>query len=651
MLPIEPILIKLFSKRTDLFVNREFQKAKFITLLQQDNEEILAKLLSNPKIRKHFTHKIDNTLIFAKQKLLTYLNLENYTSDSYTRFKNKIGLQKNNDYITNDAKVVLTWPYKDSILAGNQTKENSKQTEKFYHEKLQSDQIDRLFDTKVLHNWEKYTCDKVTRDFKLTIDKAGNLKDNLIIRGNNLIALHSIKERFAGKVKLIYLDPPYNTGSDNFGYNDRFKHSTWLTFMKNRLEIARQFLSEAGAIFIQLDDSEIHYLKVMLDEIFGRNNFKAHIILKSSTASGVNAVNVKRGERLFKVKEHILFYAKNKKFRFYPLYTKAEQYNEKYRLEVSRQGSKYSIRDIKKYFQSKYGKAKARKKFIEYCLNNPENIYSLEKNIKKAGAKFKKFAEKNKQKQIVEAYTKENGEQILTYDGGFLVPLQERIVQEDGKNYYGKLISDLWLDISTTPAKEGGIRFTNGKKNEKLISRIIQLATKPQDIVMDFFLGSGTTAAVANKMNRQYIGIEQLNYGKNDCVVRLKNVLKGEKSGISKTVNWQGGGSFIYCELYQLNEKYMTEIANAITEKELRKIWHKIKKNAFITYELDLNRLDRIDKEFNNLNTAGKKQFLRDILDKNQLYLNLSEIEDETYRISAKNKDFNNQFYQKNKGD
>ena len=168
---------------------------------------------------------------------------------------------------------------------------------------------------------------------------------------------------------------------------------------------------------------------------------------------------------------------------------------------------------------------------------------------------------------------------------------------------------------------------------------------------MDFFLGSGTTAAVANKMNRQYIGIEQLNYGKNDCVVRLKNVLKGEKSGISKTVNWQGGGSFIYCELYQLNEKYMTEIANAITEKELRKIWHKIKKNAFITYELDLNRLDRIDKEFNNLNTAGKKQFLRDILYKNQLYLNLSEIEDETYHISAKNKDFNNKFYQKNKGD
>jgi adenine-specific DNA-methyltransferase len=425
--------------------------------------------------------------------------------------------------VSEKTEIVLNWANKNDILVQDS---NGHWT---------IDQSDILSKTRQITNLKRFDSEGI-QSIKSYLPT-----DNLIIRGNNLLVMNTLLEQFRAKINLIYIDPPYNTGNADFQYHDSFDHATWLTFMKNRLEIAWQLLANDGAIFIQTDDSEQAYLKVLCDELFGRQSFKENIVLKSSTESGVNAINVKRGERLFKVKEHILFYTKSPSFKFKPFYTKTN-YNFNYKYEVKKMGNQFEIKNLSKIFENQ-------SELEKYCLANPAHIYSLEKNIKKAGAKFKIFAEANKPKGLVEEFVNSKNQTVLVYDGGSLVPLRERIVSENGKNYFGVLASDLWVDIGTTAATEGGIKFPNGKKPEKLLKRIIEMTTKPNDLVLDFFLGSGTTAAVAHKLGRQYIGIEQTDYQEDDCTVRLQNVIKGDSTGISKSANWQNGGSFVYGEL------------------------------------------------------------------------------------------------------
>ena len=170
------------------------------------------------------------------------------------------------------------WPYKDCVLEGGQTKEEEKRSEIFFNEILAPDEIDRLFDPKVLTLWKRYTADGERNVNEIGRDNDGTIHENLFIKGNNLLVLHSLKDQFRSKVKLIYIDPPYNTGNDSFGYNDRFNHSSWLTFVRNRLEVARELLREDGLIWINIDDDEAHYLKVLCDDIFGRVNFVANIV-------------------------------------------------------------------------------------------------------------------------------------------------------------------------------------------------------------------------------------------------------------------------------------------------------------------------------------------------------------------------------------
>jgi adenine-specific DNA-methyltransferase len=623
-------------------------KNKIIELCLQNDPLLIDMLLSHEKFKKHFFLQAGKAWIFDKIRFQQFVNNKAFLPDSYTAFKNKIGLTDHDEPLLSSKTVILSWPYKDCMLEGGQAKEDKKRNENFINEVLAPDQIDRLLHPKAFTNIKKYTTDGVE------IPREIKGEDNLIIRGNNLIALHSLKQVYSGKIKLIYIDPPYNTGSDSFLYNDSFNHSAWLTFMKNRLEAARELLSPAGCIFIQIDDTEFAYLKVLCDEIFGRENFRENIVLKSSTESGVNAVNVKRGERLFKVKENILFYAKSPGFRFKPFYTKTE-YNTNYKYEVIKVRNQYKVRNVYKDLLTEKGikeknitkaeRVLIEQEFITYCLENPENIYSLEKNIKKAGDKFKAFAGTNKGKNKVEQYINSAGETVLIYDGGVLVPLRERIIRENGRNYFGVLASDLWLDIGTTPATEGGIAFRNGKKPEKLLKRIIEMTTEKNDIILDYHLGSGTTAAVAHKLGRRYIGVEQLDYGENDSVVRLQHVIQGDQTGISKTVNWEGGGSFIYMELKKLNQFFLDKINRLKNKKEANALLKEIIEHGAIAYDIDVNAINSKANEFLDLNTADQKAFLTRLLDLNLLYLPYSEIEDKSYHIPTEEIQLNNNFY------
>ncbi len=625
-------------------------KNSIVEAALQLNPTLLKLLLSEPSIKKHFFKEVDGIVIFDAIKLQQFITNKAFLPDSYTAFTNKIGLINGTEFLNNNKQIVLTWPYKDTVLEGGQTKDDNKRSEVFWHEIIAADTIDRLLHPKAFTGFKKFDINGSHIPETLTVN------DNFIIRGNNLIALHSLKSVYTNRIKLIYIDPPYNTGSDSFLYNDSFNHSTWLTFMKNRLEVAWQLLASDGSLFIQVDDTEFAYLKVLCDELFGRDNFRENIVLKSSTESGVNAINVKRGERLFKVKENILFYAKSASFRFKPFYTKAE-FNTNYKYEVVKTKAGYNITDVAKRITDEYLQGRTKKSLTaielysieqaisNYALQQPANIYSLEKNIKKAGEKFKAFAEKNKPKGIVEEYINTAKQTVLIYDGGVLVPLEERIVTENGKNYFGVLASDLWVDIGTTAATEGGISFSNGKKPEKLLKRIIEMATNENDIVLDYHLGSGTTAAVAHKLNRRYIGIEQMDYGEHDSIVRLNNVIQGDTTGISKSVHWKGGGSFVYCELYKCNELWVQQILGAKTLTQTEALIEKIINSSFCNYHIEKAAINTHKKAFTTLNIDEQKKLLAQLLDLNYLYLPYTEINDADYKLSQQEIALNNTFY------
>lgn len=643
---------KLLEKENRWWNNDKLNKTKLSEAIREMDPELLKNFLKDDRIKSTFFTDIEGISVFDKSAFLQWLNTAEVLPNSYTSYLNKIGLwsgEKN--ILSRNDDVVLVWPYKDCVLEGGQTKEDVRKEERFYNEILAKEEIDRLLDPKVFTGFKLY--DQSGPQLPVQLDD----NSNFILRGNNLIVMHSLKKRFTGKVKLIYIDPPYNTGSDSFVYHDSFSHSTWLTFMKNRLEIAWKLLASDGCIFIQTDDSEFAYLKVLCDEIFGRDKFKEHIVLKSSSESGVNAINVKNGERLFKVKENILFYAKSPGFRFKPFYTKAA-YNMNYKYEVIQKNGKYSITNIYKKFADealqKAGKTRltenelhqVNRAFEDYALAHSEHIFSLEKNIKKAGEKFKSFAAQNEKKETVEEFVNSKGATVLIYKGGVLVPLKERIINENGKNYFGVLASDLWVDIGTTAASEGGIQFQNGKKPERLLRRIIEMTTEVGDLVLDYHLGSGTTAAVAHKLGRKYIGIEQMDYGENDSVVRLQNVIHGDASGISKSVNWCGGGSFVYAELKKWNEEWLQKIMKATSKRDLVRLKDSVLENAFINFSLDEAAFSKNSEAFSELNLEDQKKILIEILDKNLLYIPVSEMEDAQFGISDSEKILNKAFYQ-----
>ena len=232
------------------------------------DHDLIKLLLTDDEIKTTFFDEIDGHWVFNHNTFINYITDKNFLANSYTRFRNRIGLNIEGKFLRERGEVSLVWPYKDCVLEGGQTKEEEKRKEIFFNETLAQDEINRMFDPKVLTNWKHHAAGGEQNVTEIQRDENGVVRKNLIIKGNNLIALHTLKQQFRGQVKLIYIDPPYNTGSDSFGYNDSFNHSSWLTFMKNRLEVAKTLLRDDGAIFVQCDDSETSYLKVLMDDVF-----------------------------------------------------------------------------------------------------------------------------------------------------------------------------------------------------------------------------------------------------------------------------------------------------------------------------------------------------------------------------------------------
>ena len=628
------------------------RNAVYEAAMKMDSALIKA-LYSNDETREHFFTDVDGIAVFDKVDFGWVINNKDFLPGSYTRYKNKIGLVNGKEeFISSSKDVELVFPYKDSILEGGQTKEDQKRSEIFYNELLAPDEVDRLLAPKVFENIKKYDKDGSHDITKIDDD------DNIIIRGNNLLAIASLLKRYEGQVKCIYIDPPYNTGDDGFNYNDSFNHSTWLTFMKNRLTLAKRLLRDDGAIFIQIDHHELGYISVLMDEIFGTENKVQVIAAKTASPAGFKTVN----PGPIDVTEYILFYTKKKSsFKFRKAYVPVG-YNTNYNLVLIRDEDvkKWSFIPIKQAVIQAAGfesEKEAKKQYgdlwkpilenliAKYAYDNADNVVSV-RDPHKPTAFLKDLMKKSKEVEYVLDYKKEDGSYGYIYKGGALAFYSNKLQMIDGELTVTELLSDFWSHISWAGiAKEGGVKLKNGKKPEKLIKQIFELSTDPGDIVLDFHLGSGTTSAVAHKMGLQYIGCEQLDYGDNDVVIRLKNVIAGDTTGISSAVNWQGGGSFVYCELAKLNQAFVDRIQDAENDTDLRAIYEEILHTGFISYRVNPKDIDTSSEDFTSLSLDDKKRLLVDLLDKNQLYVNYCDIDDETFGISDADKAFTKSFY------
>lgn len=546
------------------------------------DKNLISLLLANEQTRNRFFTNVGDVKVFDKIGFAWVINNRQFLPDSYTRFKNKIGLaDKNGDLISASTKVELVFPYKDCVLEGGQTKEEQKRQEIFYNETLAPDEVDRLLYPKVFTHACRYSANGCTANIE-NVSKA----DNIIIKGNNLLGLASLLSNYEGKVKCIYVDPPFNTGNDSFNYNDRFTRATWLTFMKDRLNLAKRLLSSDGNIFIHIDINQSHYLKVLADEIFEEKNFVEEIIWAYGSPSGGRAATPKP----VNVHDYILHYAKN-----YP------------QRKQNRVYTPYSEKYIKDWF--KY-------------TDDDGRIYRSRQSGKD-----------------------ENGN-----------PTWTKQYLDESK---GVPLSTVWNDIQQVYAdprayKKGNKadvevikEFTGGQKPEALIKRIFEMSTDEGDVVLDFCLGTGTSAATAHKMKRKYIGIEQLDSQVDIIIKRLKKVIEGEKAGISKDVNWQGGGSFVYCELAKQNQTFVDEIESATNEEALFNIRNRILKSGFISYKVNPSDIDTMAEDYDSLTLSDKKKFLMEILDKNLLYVNYCDIDDSEFGISDEDKAFTRSFYKK----
>lgn len=287
------------------FVGDELNRSKLSEDLRDYNESLLTELFQTDFIKQHFIKEVAGQKLFQIEQLEEAILYNDYWDTSYTKYENRIGLASNGKFLEDSQDVVLDFPFKDGVLTASMTKEDSEDgyDDAFLNEVIEKDEIDRLFDKKIFVNSKRYD-----ENGESTVADFDEDKDNLIIKGNNLLSLHAIKEKYAGKVKVIYIDPPYNTGNDDFNYNDKFNHSAWLTFMKNRIEIARDLLSEEGTIWINFDDNENGYINLLMDSIFNRNNYISNVIWNHTKQS-------KNDERFFsRHYNHLIVYAKNKDF-------------------------------------------------------------------------------------------------------------------------------------------------------------------------------------------------------------------------------------------------------------------------------------------------------------------------------------------------
>lgn len=585
--------------------------------------ELMTKLFKDPLIHKNYVEKIADTEVFKLNQFIEMFEYKEFWEDSYTKYTNKIGLTANGKFIDESADVVLDFPFKDTVLKADMAKDDLDRDESadepFLNETIAKPEIDELLEPKIFANIKKYDQNGAHKTSNYSN------QDNLIIKGNNLIALYSLKKRYTGSIQSIFLDPPYyfktNKQSDSFSYNSNFKLSSWLTFMKNRLTVAKELLSDDGILVMTIGIDGNSYLRLLTDSIFQVDQHPKNFIGEISWRKTDNQSNI--GD-FANVSDRILLYRKSSNTKLFklPLSEKAKK-----EYSYSDQIGKYRRANILDLTRGRY----------TYKIITPDNTV-LEGPWMISNGEYKELEKQNR------IHWPKNGKKIP----------YGKIYLKDSLNK-GQISSDFW-DGSYGTNQRGadeqkalfGKRLFEFPKPEKLLENLLSLTSNEGDLVLDFFMGSATTQAVAMKMHRHFIGIEQMDYINTVSVPRLQKVIAGEQGGISKDVGWHGGGSFVYAELMEKNQGYLKDLLAAKDMNELDIVYKRMKVGADFDFRVDLDKYEN-DAERKALPFEEQKQLLVKLLDKNQLYYNFNNIDDADVRdlISDKDYQFNQSFYGK----
>jgi len=645
-------------KSDDNFVdeNGNLINSKIINDALKDDDDLLKLLLSNDITKNYFFKNIDNCYVFNKEKFTNFVS-KKYLNKSYTSFKNKIGLNINNSYLNELDNVSLFWPFKDCILKGGMSYEDKqKKNEIFFNETLAKDEIDRLLDPKVFTDFKCCGNNFINSDIPEPIHN-----NNFLIKGNNLLVLHSLLKSYRNKIKLIFIDPPYNTkgAEDTFTYNNNFKESTWLTFMKNRLEVSKSLLRDDGFIAITINHVELFYLGILADEIFGRDN-RVGLVSIIHKPEGVQHAKFFSPSH-----EFMLVYAKNKHVGSFNKVVLNEEKMKEFdqKDEVGNFKWKNFIRGdtTRKKSPNRYYPIYVSKDLKDITLENKEGyfeVYPIANNsVERVWiTKPDTFLERLENNELRAIFDEKNDKINIEYK----IRAQQVYISHWTDDRYNefenfefsaddKIFSTIWDDKSYNATSQGTHlvnKLISGSKvsypkSLYIILDTLKIMTKEDDIILDFFSGSGTTGHAtleANKLdggNRKFILVEQLQQHVEVSIERLCNAIKNE--------NYDD--NFIYCELAEYNEKAIKEIHNAENTDDLLELWEIFSEKFFLNYELDISNFNENIEEFKLLDLDDQKQILFEFLNKNQLYVNLSEMNDSKFDIDDKTKEFNNKFY------
>ena len=517
------------------------RNAVYDAAMQMDST-LIKILYENEVTRDKFFSFVDDIAVFDKVGFGWVINNRQFLPDSYTRYKNKIGLiDSKGDYIANSNDIELVFPYKDCVLEGGQTKEDQKRSEIFYNEILAPDEVDRLLYPKVFSNAKRYSADGIETDIEFFPNDNLRAINDCPVNVSEFILLYA-KNKKSTKIKPVYIESDY---SEDYG-----------SYIKNK------------------SDNYLEWEIVSVDSVIYEQN-------------GVKSWQ-----------EFRALYGEDWK-------------NIRYKMKA------------------------------EFCLKNSDSVVSLNTMQKPSKAINEAIilSKKNRGKVY------KTGDNYF-YNGRSLAFYSKKLRLIDNKMVPTEILTNIWNDISfLSLGTEGGVDLPNGKKPERLIKRLFEIFVDKNDIIMDYHLGTGTTCAVAHKLGIQYIGVEQLDYGNDDTVQRLKNVICGESGGISNIVSWKGGGSFVYCELAKLNQKFVDEIQNADSDEQIISIYQEVLKTGFISCKVNPKDIDTESEDFKSLSIEDKKRLLMELLDKNQLYVNYCDIDDEDFDISEADKAFTKSFY------
>lgn len=613
-------LTALLARDERLVNEGKLLKNKVVELALALDPTLLRLLLGEERIARRFFRDVEGIKIFDKVEFQRFVSNKAFLPDSYTAFRNRIGLTAGDSYVADGREVTLAWPYKDCVLEGGQTREDSARAEVFWNETLAPDETDRLLAPKAVSAVRR--VDPEAESEPEAIAEA----DSLLIKGNNLLALATLRKRYAGKVDVIYIDPPYNpdSQSNTMCYNNRFSRSTWLTFMKNRLEAAKPLMKPDAALIVAIDSNEFCYLGVLLDTLFPEH--EVHCITIVHNPRGVQGTNfsytheyaffvIPRGRRSVgaaAIAEADVDWAPLRNWGGESERSTAK--NCFYPVLVDDAGTIVGFGDVVPDHvhpaQTEYWNG------INHVY--PIDVKGVERKWRYARQSVEGVRDMLRARKIKGGWDIELGKTFGMQRTVWTDP------RYDANKWGTQLVKSLVPDA--------GFNFPKSLWNVFDCLKAV-VGEKKDALVLDFFGGSGTTAHAVMELNkadggrRRFILCEQMDY--------VETVTKPR---IRKAAETLGAPGFVYMELARANETFVEEVRDAADEAALGTVWARMRDTAFLSYRFEAREFDPGDPAFEALALDEKKHILIELLDKNMLYVPLSEMDDPEFGLSEEDR-------------